>query len=110
MAKAKEPNYTAAQEQRIREAADQHGKLNASIAAGLADEMGKSARSVIAKITRMALPYATKEPTTKNGDPVVKKGDLVARIGEVVEGNLEGLDKAPKAALHALARFVAANG
>lgn len=106
MAKAKEPNYTAAQELRIREASED-GPLNATVAAELAEEFGKSPRSVIAKITRMALPYATKTRVTKTGEPIVSKTKLVEQISAVVEGNLEGLEKAPKPALQALARFVA---
>lgn len=63
---------------------------------------------MIAKIVRMGLPYATKQPTTKSGDPIEKKEGLVAEIALVVSGNLDGLEKAPKPALVALRNFVAA--
>lgn len=108
MSKEKVPNFSAAQEQRIRDAADE-GTLNADVAATLATEFGKTSRSVIAKIVRMGLPYATKQRTTKSGDPIVSKAKLVEQIGAVVAGNLEGLDKAPKPALQALARFASAS-
>lgn len=107
MAKEKVPNFSEAQEQRIRDAAAA-GTLNAAVAATLADEFGKTPRSVIAKIVRMGLPYATKQRTTKTGEPIVSKTKLVEQIGAVVDGNLEGLEKAPKPALQALARFAAA--
>lgn len=74
----------------------------------LGDELGKSSRSIIAKIVRMGLPYERKQPTTKTGEPVTNKAKLVAEIGQVVSGNLEGLEKAPKPALVALRNFVAA--
>jgi hypothetical protein len=103
MAKEKAPNYSEAQEQRIRDCAP----MNAARAAELGAEFGKSPRSVIAKAIRMGVAYERKQPTTKTGEPVTKKETLVSQIAEVVEGNLDGLEKAPKPALHALARFVA---
>jgi hypothetical protein len=71
--------------------------------------MGKSSRSIIAKVIRMGLPYERKQPTTKTGEPVTNKAKLVAEIGAVVAGNLDGLEKAPKPALVALRNFVAAS-
>ena len=102
----KAPNFTPAQEARLEAAAAEHGTLNAALAAELATEMGKTTRSIIAKIVRMELPYTVKQPTTKTGEPVASKATIVAEIAAVVGGNLEGLEKAPKAALHALRRFV----
>ena len=102
MAKIVTPNYTEAQEQRIRDSAPH----NLATATDLATEMGKTPRSLIAKMVRMGVTYATKQPVTKSGEPVVSKTDLVASIASVVTGNLEGLEKAPKAALQALARYV----
>ncbi len=105
----KTPNYTPANEARIRELASTDG-ANAATAQVLADELGKSLRSVIAKMVRLDIGYQAKERTTKSGDPIVSKADLVSQIGAVVSGNLEGLDKAPKAALLAVARFAASHG
>lgn len=107
MAKEKVPNFTEAQEARIREAAAD-GPLNLASATELANELGKTPRSIIAKIVRMNLPYVRKVPTTKTGEPIVSKTKLVEQISAVVEGNLEGLEKAPKPALQALARFASA--
>lgn len=94
----KTPNYTPEQEARIRERADE-GSLNLAVATELATEFGKTPRSVIAKITRMGLAYQRKQPQTKTGEPVVRKADLVAEIAKLVDGNVEGLEKASKDAL-----------
>ncbi len=101
----KAPNFSEAQEQRIRDTQPH----NAESAALLAREFDKSNRSVIAKMTRMEdVVYNRKLPTTKSGDPVTSKADLVAAIGEIVSGNLDGLEKAPKPALFALRDHLAA--
>ena len=105
----RDPNYSEAQEQRIRDFTAEHG-ANASSAAVLATEMGKTARSLIAKMVRMDIGYQSKQPTTKTGEPVTSKAKLVEQLSSVVEGNLDGLDKAPKAALHALVRFARSVG
>ena len=107
MAKEKVPNFTADQEAQIRAAAE-NGPLNLASATALADAMGKSARSLVAKIIRMGVPYERKQPTTKTGEPVISKTKLVEQISAVVEGNLDGLEKAPKPALQALAGYVRA--
>lgn len=98
--KAKEANYTPAQEARIRSAAE-NGPLNLETAKALADEFGggKTYRSVVAKIGRMGLPYAKKVAVSKNGEPVVRKENLVAEIARFVPGSLDGLEKASKPAL-----------
>ena len=100
--KDKVPNFTEAQEQRIRDTAPH----NAASAAELAAEFGKSPRSVIAKIVRMEVAYERKQPTTKTGEPVTKKETLVSEIAAIVGANLDGLEKAPKPALVALARHL----
>jgi hypothetical protein len=95
--------YSPAQEQRIRDAAAA-GPLNQAAAAALAAEFGEgfTTKSVVAKITRMALPYQRKVAVTKAGGKIESKLDIVAEIATFVEGNLDGLDKAPKPALQAL--------
>jgi len=95
---AKAPNFTPEQEARIRESAP----LNQEKSRALATEFGKTERSVTAKAVRMGVAYERKQPQTKNGQPVERKEAIVAQIAELVEGNLDGLDKAPKAALQAL--------
>lgn len=94
----KTPNYTEAMETRIRERAEE-GVLNLTVATELANEFGKKPRSVIAKINRMGLAYERKAPVTKTGEPVESKADIVAEIAELVNANVEGLEKASKAAL-----------
>lgn len=107
MATDKTPNYTPEQEARIRERAAE-GSLNQTVATELATEFGKTPRSVIAKITRMELPYARKQPVTKTGEPVESKLDIVAQIAMLVEGNVEGLEKASKGALQRVRNALAA--
>lgn len=94
----KQPNFTKEQEDRIRAFAP----LNQAKSRELAAEFGKTERSVTAKAVRMGVPYERKQPVTKTGAPVERKEAIVAEIATIVEGNLEGLDKAPKAALQAL--------
>lgn len=107
MTKIVTPNYSPADEAAIT-AASQDGVLNADVAATLGVALGKSTRSVIAKIVRMGLPYATKAPVTKSGEPVTKKETLVSEIAAIVGSNLDGLEKAPKPALYALRQWALA--
>lgn len=46
----------------------------------IADRIGKSSRSVIAKLAAAGV-YQTPKRTTKTGDPIVKKEELVEEIG-----------------------------
>lgn len=99
-AKKTASKYTPAMEAAIRS----EPVLNQAVAERLAAEFGPTftARSVIAKINRMSLPYQRKVATTKTGAPVENKAAIVAEIAALVSGNLDGLDKAPKPALQAL--------
>lgn len=94
----KAPNFTSAQEQAIRDAAP----LNQSKSRELAEAFGKTERSVTAKAVRMGVAYERKAPVTKSGAPVERKEAIVAQIAQLVSGNLDGLDKAPKLALQAV--------
>jgi hypothetical protein len=96
----KAANYTAAQEQMIRDAAP----LNLEKATALGVQMGKKARSIIAKAVRMEVPYEKKGPVTKTGEAVVRKETLVEQIRAFTAtgSNLEGLEKASKPALIAV--------
>lgn len=110
----KTPNYTAAQENLIREAAEANGgTLNLAIAETLAanpamndaDGNTRKARSIVAKISRMGLDYERKQNVTKDGRPVAKKADLVARIATLAGVNvarLDGMANSPKMALETL--------
>ena len=71
----------------------------------IAAKIGKSPRSVIAKIKSMGLPYTVKKPTRKDGSAVALKVDMVLAIAKALDMDaldLDGLTKAPRSALSAL--------
>jgi hypothetical protein len=96
-------NYTAEQEARLVEvyvpSATQAERV-AQVKA-LAEEMGKSTRSVIAKLTVLKV-YVPKEYVTKKNEAPVRKEALVAVVEQMVGTELNGLEKATKATLNAL--------
>ena len=100
---AKTVNYTA--EQTARMVADyQAGVTVESIATAL----GKSVRSVVAKLSREKV-YVAKTYTTKTGEAVVKKDAHADFIGEALgltEADTESLTKANKVALAKIADFI----
>ena len=109
----KTPNYSAAQEQIIRDFAETSGTLNIAFAKAIAalptmldnDGNVRKAASIVAKIARLGLAYERKQPVTKTGEPVVKKSELVARIASLAGLNastLDGMEKSPKDSLTAL--------
>ena len=67
----------------------------------LATEMGKTVRSIIAKLSREAV-YVAQPKVTKTGEPVVRKAELVAQINAHFEIELPTLVKASKADLQKL--------
>lgn len=70
----------------------------------LAVAMGKTARSVIAKLSRSGV-YKAKEAVTKSGEPAVKKEALADELGALIgatEGEIESLAKANKTVLNKL--------
>lgn len=94
--KAKAVNYTAEQT-----AALVQGYLAGEPVAGLAAAFGKTARSVIAKLSREGV-YVKKEYTTKTGERPVKKDVTADAIGAACglsEGEVDSLTKANKTAL-----------
>lgn len=64
----------------------------------LAQELGKSVRSIIAKLSREGV-YIAQERKTKSGEPVVRKADLVAQLEVHFDAGLPSLVKASKADL-----------
>lgn len=67
----------------------------------IAEKIGKSVRSVVAKLSREKV-YVAKQRTTKTGEPVQHKAELANAIGAVLrltEAESEGLANAPKTAL-----------
>jgi len=99
MASEKIVNYTP--EQTVTLVADY--KSGVSVEA-LAMSMGKSVRSIVAKLSREGV-YQKKEYKTKTGEPVVKKdahADAIGAILRLPENDVESLTKANKSALKAI--------
>lgn len=99
MAKEKVVNYTDAQTLELVEAYTAGETVEV-----LAEKMGKSVRSIVAKLSREKV-YKKKEYTTKNGGVVVKKDAHADTIGELLglsENDTESLTKANKTALAAI--------
>jgi hypothetical protein len=93
---AKSVNYTA--EQTAKLVADY--KAGATVEA-IASDLGKSVRSIVAKLSREGV-YKAKEYKTKTGAPVVKKdahADAIGAILKLTENETESLTKANKTAL-----------
>ena len=67
----------------------------------LAVEMGKTSRSVVAKLSNLGI-YVAKGKTTKTGAAVVRKADLVDQIEQELGIEVESFEKASKADLEAL--------
>lgn len=85
---------------------EQSAKMVADYVAGvtpetIAQELGKTVRSVVAKLSREGV-YKAKTYTTKTGQPVVKKdahADAIGAILKMTEAEIESLTKANKTAL-----------
>ena len=96
---AKAVNYTP----------EQTAKMVADYSAGvtvetIAESMGKTVRSVVAKLCREKV-YKAKEYKTKTGEAVVKKdahADAIGAILKMPENDIESLTKANKNALRAI--------
>ena len=67
----------------------------------LAQEFGKTVRSVIAKLSREGV-YVAQPKVTKTGEPVVRKQELVAMLEAHYEVAMPSLVKASKADLQRL--------
>jgi len=96
---AKTVNYTAEQTQDI-----VAGYLVGESVESIADRMGKSVRSIVAKLSREGV-YQKKAYKTKTGEPVVKKdahADAIGAILRLPENDIESLTKANKSALKAI--------
>lgn len=67
----------------------------------LAETLGKTTRSVIAKLSRMDI-YVKPAKVAKDGNPVIRKNELADAIGAVLqlsESEISGLSGSPKTAL-----------
>ena len=67
----------------------------------IAENFGKSVRSVIAKLSREGI-YVSQPRVTKTGEPVVRKAELVAQLEDKFGIELPTLVKASKADLQEL--------
>ena len=67
----------------------------------LAEQLGKSVRSIIAKLSREGI-YVAQPRVTKTGEPVVRKAELVSQINEHFGEDFPTLIKASKVDLQNL--------
>ena len=96
---AKPVNYTA--EQTAQMVADYSAGVSVET---IAQNLGKTVRSVVAKLSREKV-YVAKTYVTKTGEPVVKKdahADAIGAILRLPENDIESLTKANKSALKAI--------
>ena len=93
---------------------EQTAKIVADYAAGvtteaIAAELGKSVRSIVAKLSREGV-YKAKTYVSKTGAPVVKKdahADAIGAILKMSENEIESLTKANKTALEKIFQALA---
>jgi hypothetical protein len=105
MMTAKTVNYTPEQTQKM--VADYQAGVTVE---SMAETLGKSVRSIVAKLSREGV-YQKKVYKTKTGEAVVKKDAWADYIGEALglsEADTESLTKANKTALAKIADFIKA--
>lgn len=93
---SKSVNYTAEQTAQI--VADYQAGVTTE---AIAEKLGKTVRSVVAKLSREGV-YKAKTYVSKTGAPVVKKdahADAIGAILKMTEAEIESLTKANKTAL-----------
>ena len=103
--KMKTVNYTP--EQTARMVADYEAGMTVDM---IAEALGKTVRSVVAKLSREKV-YVAKAYKTKSGDTPIKKDAHADFIGEMLgltEADTESLTKANKVALAKIADFIKA--
>ena len=96
---AKVVNYTP--EQTAQMVADYQAGVTVET---IAQNLGKTVRSVVAKLSREKV-YVAKTYVSKTGEPVVKKdahADAIGAILRLPENDIESLTKANKSALKAI--------
>jgi hypothetical protein len=95
----KNVNYTP--EQTLKMVSDYQSGVSVET---IADNLGKTVRSVVAKLSREKV-YIAKEYKTKTGETVVKKdahADAIGAILKMPENDIESLTKANKNALRVI--------
>lgn len=104
----KPANYTA--EQTASMVSAYVANPSAATVAELAADLGKTVRSVVAKLSREGV-YVAKTYTTKSGETPVKKDDLADRMASafgLTEAEADSLTKANKTALVKILAVVSA--
>ena len=104
---AKPVNYTA--EQTAAMVADYTANPSQETVEALAKALGKTVRSVIAKLSREKV-YKAKEYVSKTGEAVVKKDELADKMAaefDLTEAEADSLTKANKTALVKIMAHVA---
>lgn len=102
---SKTANYTPEQTSKL--VADYQSGVSVE---ALAQELGKTVRSIVAKLSREKV-YQAKTYKTKTGEVVVKKdefADFIAQALALSEADADSLTKANKSALKAIADFIKA--
>lgn len=74
----------------------------------LADEFGKTTRSVISKLSALGI-YQKPAATNKRGEPVIKKEVFVAQIQDALGVEVPSMEKMTKADLQVLVAAIAVN-
>ena len=103
----KAPNYTA--EQTAEMVQKYLAAPTQETVAALAEAMGKTARSIVAKLSREGV-YQPKEYKTKKGETPVKKDAHADAIGKILflsDGEVDSLTKANKTALEKIFKALA---
>ena len=96
---SKTVNYTP--EQTLKMVSDYQNGVSVET---IADNLGKTVRSVVAKLSREKV-YIAKEYKTKTGEAVIKKdahADAIGAILKMPENDIESLTKANKNALRVI--------
>jgi len=99
-------NYTP--EQTVEMLAAYTAAPTAETVTALAEKLGKTTRSIIAKLSREGV-YKKKEYTTKKGEKPVKKDNLANQLGAICglsEAEVDSLEKANKTALVKILGFM----
>lgn len=97
-------NYTSEQTEKLHQEYD--GTMDS--VRKLADELGKSPKSIIGKLAKEGI-YRKEQYKTKSGEDPVTKMELQAQIEDCCgfdRDDLEGLHKSPKLVLKRLAEFL----
>ena len=90
-------NYTAEQVERLQS----FDVVTYADAQALAKELGKSARSIVAKVLSLEIPYEGK-PKAPKREKGRTKADTAAAIRAIIDRKALGLEKAPATALNDL--------